>query len=519
VQQDVIRVALDWEVDDIDPPCSFGGWNTGRVVQQMFDSLVEDNLNSEIGAVTSLVPSLAVSQSVSPDGLRYTFRLREGVTFHDGATCDADAVRMNIERMWDTSSPYFDERAFDYNRMAIETLKSVRVSDARTIELELTDPFPEFLRYATQEDAPGAFVMVSPEYIRTDIGKRASAPGTGPYALEKRFETPHGDGALLRRYSGYWGRPAATEFIEFTPIPSGENRSEALIRDSADIVYGPDPSSLDELSRLGFIVSERPIPYVWYIALNINKAPLDDVRVRRALLHAIDRKSLSEELFGSATAPMNGILPPASPSYEPGFPDLYPFQPQRARELLAAAGVNDGFTFTFSIARAGSGQLNPVGIAERIRRDLGNVGIGVDLRINEDWVEYCEDWHQGMNSEIDASEMSWGMSCDVWVEQVLHSRNASPRGFNTGYYHNEQVDKMFDVARRELEPEKRAMLYQTAHRLIMLDAPVIPLLTIRRGLVAHHPRVQGLRFPAQNWHNLSDAWLDRSIGQNARSSS
>ena len=511
MQEDVIRVALDWEVDHIDPPCSFGGWNTGRVVQQMFDSLVDDNLDSEIGTVTSLVPSLAVAHSVSPDGLRYTFRLRDGVTFHDGTACDADAVRLNIERMWDKSSPYFEERAFDYNRMAIEALKSIRVPDIRTVELELSDPFPEFLRYATQEDAPGAFVMVSPDYIRTNIGARSSAPGTGPYALEKRFDTPDGEGALLRKYPAYWGRSAATEFVEFTPVPLGEKRSEALLNGSAEIAYGPDPSSLDELSRLGFVVSERPVPYVWYIALNTNRAPLDDVRVRRAILHAIDRKSMSDDLFGSATAPMNGIMPPASPSFEPGFPDLYPFQPKRARELLAAAGVNDGFTLKFSIARGGSGQLDPIGIAERIRKDLGQVGIDVELRVNDDWVEYCEDWHEGMKGEIDASEMSWGMSCDVWIEQVLHSRNASPRGFNTGYYRNEQVDSMLDVARRELDSEKRKMLYQTAHRLIMLDAPVVPLLTVRRGLVAHHPRVQGLRFPAQNWHNLSNVWLDRSI--------
>jgi peptide/nickel transport system substrate-binding protein len=90
----ILRVALDWEVDAIDPPASFGGWNTGRVVQQVFESLFEDDLEDESSVPTRLVPALATSVEISSDGLQYLFRLRDGVRFHDGSRFDAKAVRL-----------------------------------------------------------------------------------------------------------------------------------------------------------------------------------------------------------------------------------------------------------------------------------------------------------------------------------------------------------------------------------------------------------------------------------------
>ena len=147
----VLRVALDWEVDGIDPPASFGGWNTGRVVQQMFESLYEDDLEDETAVPTRLVPALAASVDISGDGLHYLFRLREGVRFHDGSPCDAEAVRFNIERMWKYDAPHYSPVAADYNRIGLEVLDTVEVTGPLEIRFTLKEPFPEFLRYMTQE--------------------------------------------------------------------------------------------------------------------------------------------------------------------------------------------------------------------------------------------------------------------------------------------------------------------------------------------------------------------------------
>lgn len=147
-----LRIGLEWEVDIIDPPSSFGGWNTGRVAQQMFESLVEDNLEEENVPYTTIIPELAEKWDVSRDGLSYTFHLHKGISFHDGKPFDAEAVKSNIERLWKEDSLYYYPVAADYNQIALQTLENMEVIDSHTIKFFMKEPFAEFLRYMTQED-------------------------------------------------------------------------------------------------------------------------------------------------------------------------------------------------------------------------------------------------------------------------------------------------------------------------------------------------------------------------------
>ena len=147
-----LNIALDWEVDAIDPPCSFGGWNTGRVVQQIFESLVEDDLEDDASPTTRLVPALAERVTVSDDGRAYRFALRKGVRFHDGAVFDAQAMCLNFARMRDPASPVYSSIAANYNRIGVEWIDTITVVDPFTVDIKLSEPFPDFLRYMTQED-------------------------------------------------------------------------------------------------------------------------------------------------------------------------------------------------------------------------------------------------------------------------------------------------------------------------------------------------------------------------------
>ena len=214
------------------------------------------------------------------------------------------------------------------------------------------------------------------------------------------------------------------------------------------------------------------------------------------------------QIFAGATPAMAGILPPASPSYEANFTELYPFDPARARMLLAEAGYSEGFRSTLITATAGSAQLAPLKIGAALARDLAAVGITLDIDARDDWVSYCEEWRLGIPRAAGLSEMSWGMSCDAWVEQVLHSKYLSPKGFNAGYYNRPEVDLLLDRARTEQNEAWRTALYREAHRLIMEDAAVLPVVTIRRGLVVHAPRVRNFKFPRQNWHDFRRVRLD-----------
>ena len=506
-----LRVGLDWEVDIIDPPASFGGWNTGRVVQQIFESLVEDDLEDEASPYTRLVPALADEHDISPDGLVYTFRLQKNVRFHDGTPFDAPAVIFNFERMLRQQAPQFSPVAADYNQVAMQSVKDVRALDANTVEIILREPFPEFLRCMTQEDAPGSVVFISPTALKNYGNERIAdhAPGTGPFQFAERFPTPRGSGVEIARNDDYWNGPPHLDGIRFTPLPSADDRAQALLDGEVDLAYGPEPTRLTELRDKGFIVSEGPIPYVWYFIFNTRDRPFCDARVRRAIMCAFDRQRLSDDIFDGATEVMAGILPPASPSYEANFPELYPYDPARAKTLLADAGYPDGFGFTIVTATAGSAQLAPIKICESLARDLAKIGVKVNIEAREDWVSYCEEWRVGIPEGVGLSEMSWGMSCDVWIEQIAHTRYLSPKGFNAGYYTRPEIDRLLNSARTDSSEKRRTELYRKAHRLIMEDAPLLPVVTVRTGMVVHAPHVRNFKFPRQNWHDFKRVWIDR----------
>ncbi len=506
----ILKVGLDWEVDIIDPPASFGGWNTGRVVQQIFESLVEDDLQDEAAKYTKLVPALASRHEVSTDGLTYTFFLRQGVRFHDGTPFNAEAVKFNLERMWRKDVAHFHPVAADLNQVAVQRLADLRVTDRNTVTFMLEEPYADFLRYMTQEDSPGAFVFISPEaigkYGNAAIADRA--PGTGPFRFSKRLDTPGGSGVELIRNEEYWAGAPPLEGIRFIPFPDANDRARALLDGQIDLAYGLESTRLEELLARDFVVREGPIPYVWYFILNMRDPLLQDRRVRKAIALAFDRQRLSEEAFGGRTCVAAGIVPPACPSYEPDFPDQYTHDPERAKALLAEAGLSNGFALQVMTAMSGSAQLAPLKICDHFKRDLAKIGIAVEVVQRHDWVSYCNEWRLGVPQGMQASEMSWGMSCDVWLEQVAHSKHISPKGFNAGYYGRSEVDRLLDLARTELSERRRIELYRSAHRLIMDDLPLLPVVTIQSGSVVYSPRVKNFRFAPQNWHDLKHVWLD-----------
>jgi peptide/nickel transport system substrate-binding protein len=505
-----LRVGLEWEVDIIDPPSSFGGWNTGRVVQQIFESLVEDDLENETEPYTKIIPALAENYEVSQDGMEYTFYLRKSVKFHDGNPLSADVVKFNLERIWNKDAPHYYPVAADLNQTVAQILKEIEIVDSHTIKLILREPFAEFLRYMTQEDGPGAIVYVSPEAIEKygNEGVADKAPGTGPFKLKERFETEFGSAVTIEKNPNYWGGKPYLDAITFLPIPDSKDRVTALETGKIDLVYGPDSLKIEELKKKDFVVKEGPIPYLWYFSFNTREKPFSDARVRKAVAHAFDRKGLSKEVFAGNISAASGLLPPASPSYESDFPEYYPYDPKKAIELLTEAGYPNGFEFKLMTCKEGSAQLVPVEICEWFKKDLGKVGIHLEILYSNDWVSYCNDWKLGVPENVGASQMSWGMSCDYWLEYITHSKNISPKGFNVGHYSNPEIDRLLDIARTEVQDKRRIELYRIIHRLIMEDCPCLPVANIKAGAVVHHKRVKNFKYPPQNWHDFKGVWVD-----------
>ncbi|WP_314189602.1 ABC transporter substrate-binding protein [Paracoccus yeei] len=512
-EKDVLRVALDWEVDGIDPPRSFGGWNTGRVVQQTHESLMEDDFDTppaNPGQPTAIVPRLAQSCDVSDDARQFLFRLRPGIRFHDGAPLDAEAVVLNYARICDPASEMFSPEAADLNRAAAELIAKVRAVDALTVEITLTQPSPEFLRYMTQEDAPGAQSLVSPLALKRfgPDGCADRAPGTGAFRFHRRFDTPHGSGVELVRNDDYWGGRPRLSGIRFLPFPDLGDRLLALTAGRVDMAYGLEGADLEELAAQGFTIPEYHPPYIWYLVFNLRDPQIADIRVRRAIAHAIDRHALCAKLFPGAVVPASSMLPPGSPAHDPRAGDPYPYDPDRACALLAEAGAAEGLTLHALGARAGSAQLGPGAIYHQMAQDLAAVGVRLKVTLHSDWVGYCNQWRQGAAPGVSFSEMSWAMSSDLWLRQVLHSRNASPVGFNAGYAADPILDDLLDRAAGTLAEADRLRLYRQADRRVMENLPVLPLLNARRGMVAFSGRVKGLVSINQCWHDMRGVYLE-----------
>lgn len=514
-ENNVLRVALDWEVDEIDPPRSFGGWNTGRVVQQTHESLVEDDFDSPSpanGEPTIIVPRLAVRYEVSDDARRFLFKLRPGVRFHDGTTLDAEAVILNYARMFDSSAKTFSAVVSDLNQSAVEMIETVRAIDPETVEITTKAPAPEFLRYMTQEDAPGAQSLVSPQALLQygpDGCADHRAPGTGAFRFHRRLQTAHGSGVELIRNDQYWGATPRLSGIRFLPFPDLNDRVRALQQGEVDLAYSLEGADLEELAAQSFNIPECTPPYLWYLVFNLCDPRISDVRVRRAIAHAIDRHALSSALFPGATVPAVSALPPGSPSHDPLAIDRYPYDPQLAQALLAEAGATEGLTLRAFGARHGSGQLNPGAIYNRIAADLLAVGIKLEVDLHSDWIAYCNQWHEGASQSVSFSEMSWGMSSDLWLRQVLHSTNSSPSGFNAGYASDPALDDLLDRAATTVTLEERVNLYRKADTRVMETLPILPLLTSRRGILGYSPRVQNLTILNQCWHDFRNVWLEQ----------
>ncbi len=512
-ESQVLCVGLDWEVDGIDPACSFGGWNTGRVVQQTHESLMEDGFETPPdwpGQPTRIIPRLAESCSVSDDARHFTFRLRDGIRFHDNAPLDAEAVALNYSRFCDPQSWAFSSEAADLNSAAADMIAKVEAIDGLTFKITLKRPTPDFLRYMTQEDAPGAQSMISPAAMKKygSDGCIDRAPGTGAFSFHRRFDTPNGSGVELKRNDRYWGIVPKLSGIRFVPYPTLDERVRALVEGEVDVAYSLEGADLAELQQRGFTVPEYSAPYIWYLVFNLRDPKIGDLRVRRALAHAINREALSNELFPGATVPACSTLPPGSPSHDPNSEDRYPYNPEIARKLLADAGCGDGLTLHVVGAQAGSAQLNPSEIYDRIETDLAAVGVKLRVKLHPDWVDYCNEWKLGVMPGVAFSEMSWAMSSDLWLSQVLHSKNVSPGGFNAGYLADTKLDELFDRAATTLNDADRIQLYREADRHIMDQLPILPLLNSKQGMVGYSSRVKGLVSVSQCWHDFRNVYLD-----------
>jgi len=495
-----LTVALESQTDVLDPHLA-AGWVSYRVLNQMYEGLVTEDLTGQNYSGDNVIPALAKSWDVSADGRVFTFNLRAGVKFHDGTPFDAEAVKYNFERMYKKDAPNYNPKAARLTSYIWKYLESIDVIDPLTIRLNFSSPFYEFPKVLAQIGI-GSGGIISPAALKTWGDAIGEHPiGTGPFKFLERT----GDKIILVKNNNYWGDKAHLDKIVFWEVPDPYARVNALQTGLVDLIFVPPPESIDNLEKAGFLLTQGTTAHVWFLSLNTREPVFQDIRVRRAIAMAIDKEKIASDLKNTVT-PAQGLQAPGNTSYDPNYIGLA-YNPEQAKELLAAAGYPSGFDTILQTSVSGSGQILPVQIAKDIQYDLHKLGINVNIETYE-WIKYIGVWVNGIQPGVGIDQFSWGMTANYWLQMITRSDSTPPNGYNSNYYNNRNVDNIFDKALKEPDAEKRALLYRQADELIVDDAWHIPIVNDRAPLIMS-PKVKGLVHATSEWYDFKLVWISR----------
>ena len=469
-------------------------YNSVRAAMPLFEGLVRFK-----DGRMELEPALAERWERSDDGLAYTFYLRAGLTFHDGTPIDADAVKFSIDRQIDPNHPYHDTGEFAFAEITFGAVDRVEVLDPLTVRIHLKTPFGPFLGNMAMASAS----IVSPTAVARYGRDFSENPvGAGPF----RFVSwRRGVEVVLERNPYYYRGVPQVEQIIFRPIVEDHSRLAALEAGEIDLAVNLPPDDLPRLrDNPAFTVAEDPgmSMHTWYLVFNVTRPPFDDVRVRQAVAHAIDREAIVAGILRGTGVVAKNFLPPAVWSYIEDVAQ-YPYDPERARELLAEAGHAGGLTIDFWMPESGSGMQQPVAMGTVIQDYLRRVGINANIQVFE-WGTYLARVIVPTErvAELPAMfQLSWlgqNGDPDYHLYTLLSSGRVPPYGFNVGHYNNEVVTDLVERARQLPTQEERTPLYQEAQRLIMADLPVLPvnhetqIVVMRSGITGFIPHPTGV---------------------------
>lgn len=494
---DVLIVGMDSDPGVLDAHIGTG-WITWRVGSTLFETLVAEDLtqSGDEQPIPDIVPGLAEDWETSDDGLEYTFYLRQNVLFHDGTEFDADAVEYNIRRMWDEESPQYSAAA-GASVFHWQYLEDVEVIDSHTVTLTLTQPYEPLLRLI----AGGSRVtgMMSPTAIEEYGEDIAEYPvGTGPFQFEERVQ---GDRIEVSRNPEYWGDQPGLDGIVFRPIPDTAARAAAIRSGEVDMIWEPSPDSIDGLLNEGFQIADGITPHIWYVQFDMNDEYLSIPEVRQAINLAIDRESITEDLLQGTAVPASDFQAQSLPSFE-SREEYINYDPERAQELLAEVGLEDGFETSFFTHGDASGGMQAAQVAEQIQADLAHINIEASLEVMELQSFFAYRSAEGMG-DYGLSAMAWGMGTPFWIYQMAHSDFAYPSSSaNVGAYSNEELDRVMEEAVAAESDEEAIELWRQAHSILAEDPNMAPV-AHDRGPVIHTSEVEGFVVPGQVWYDFS----------------
>lgn len=439
-------------------PAEATGLSDASVIRTMFEGLVGFDANFE------LVPELATDWTVAPDATSITFQLREGVTFHDGTAFDAQAVADYYGWVLDPDSP---EPA--RGRSLLADIESIEVLAPFEIRLDLSKPNGAMLFNLALSNAR----IASPTSVTAEGADVTREPvGTGPFRFADWLD---GQKVVVEANPDYWGEPAGADEIHFLETTNASTRVAQLQSGEAHFIEAvPEPlvERIDGTDGLSVVVSGSTFARVF--ELNTKAAPFDDVRVRQAMNLAIDKDVIVEVAYGGNATVMNAPIPRSVFGHAAQGP--YPYEPERARELLAEAGYGDGFTFSV-LTFTGEPYAT---IGQIMKQMFADVGLTMNLMPTERGALVDAIFQPLETTELEASLVGASTptgDADRALTVSFYSGSWPPDSNNWSFYANDRVDELIEEGRATGNLDRRADLYAEAQEIIWNDAPWVFLIS------------------------------------------
>ena len=477
-------------------PAQVSDINSYRVHYLMYDTLLTWQDDGK-----TLAPCLATEwEMTDPGGLEYTLKLRDDVTFHDGSPMTAEDVVFSFMRFVDEDHPYAHTGPFPNASVFFSAVEKVEAVDETTVRFTLSEPCAPFLSYLTISVA----AIVNPRVIQANDTTTALVDsGTGPYTLTNWEK---GVSLNLTRYDGYWGDKAKVKDVVIEPVIEPLVRVTKLQNGEADIIADVDPDAIESLESAGYVVEQNVGPHYWYVVLNNNKAPFDNALVRQAMNYAIDKQTIVHDILRDTGTVATQPLSPVSKGYNPDLAG-YPYDPEKAKQLLAEAGYPNGFTVNFLIPESGSGMQSCAAMCTAIQGYLANVGITVNIQKME-WGTFLNTCFSEELQRPDAPYDMWALSMmnvtgdDDALLSRLFANYRIPRNNSAGY-DNEAVSQRIKEASQMTDEAARIQAYQDISASIVQDAPHI-FIDWGNQIVGTTSAIQGLKLQPNQKLNLAD---------------
>jgi peptide/nickel transport system substrate-binding protein len=494
-------IGLDQEPPTLDPHAS-----PSAVTYQIIASVTESLLYKAPDGKVS--PWLAESWTPSRDGRSVTFKLRRDVKFHDGTPFNADAVKFNFDRIVDPKFKAGGARA------QLAGYAGSKVLDEFTVQVSFETPYAPFVTYA----AAGTLSMVSPKAVKETGDQVHTRPvGTGPFMVKEYVAKDH---ATIVRNPAYnrkapWSDrsgPPHLDAVLFKFVPEAGTRVTTLESGETQGIYLVPAQSLPRLEGNKAIrVEKMPwpgVPRIWL--LNMTRPPFDDVKVRRAVNHAVDKEAFLATVYKGtglkAFAPLTAVM-----LDDPALRQAYPFDPNRAKALLGEAGWQPGADGI----RAKAGQrleivLNaieygggPDPTAQLIQSSLRDVGIDVKIK-----AQARPPWYEDNYRCATHGPVMFLRSTDPDGLFALFHSSLVGANFNWSCVKNATLDKLLEDGRRESDPAKRRAIYLQIEKLALDEAITVPLVD-ELSVWAFRSGVTGVKYNFNAYPVFSDAVMKK----------